>query len=200
MSARQSSGSAALRARLNFPVIDSDGHWVEFGPVLLDYLKQVGGSKAVDGFKSRPTENWHLTVPLKERRERRLDQPVWWGAPTRNTLDRATSMLPKLMYERLDDIGFDFTVLYPTGGLRTPFIADPELRQVTCRAFNTFSAEFFKDFKDRMTPAADSRRRAPIPRSQPLRHIFRYARARQRIRLRPSVGKMRRVGRDAKLP
>src|SRR6266852_6803664 len=154
MSARQSSGSAALRARLNFPVIDSDGHWVEFGPVLLDYLKQVGGSKAVDGFKSRPTENWHLTVPLKERRERRLDQPVWWGAPTRNTLDRATSMLPKLMYERLDDIGFDFTVLYPTGGLRTPFIADPELRQVTCRAFNTFSAEFFKDFKERMTPAA----------------------------------------------
>ena len=154
MSARQSSGSAALRARLNFPVIDSDGHWVEFGPLLLDYLKQVGGSKAVDGFKSRPTENWHLTVPLKERQDRRLDQPVWWGAPTRNTLDRATSMLPKLMYERLDDIGFDFTVLYPTGGLRTPFIADPELRQVTCRAFNTCSAEFFKDFKDRMTPAA----------------------------------------------
>src|SRR5260370_19386793 len=82
MSGRQSSGSGALRARLNFPVIDSDGHWVEFGPVLLDYLKQVGGSKAVDGFKSRPTENWHLTVPLQERRDTRPERTGRWGAPT----------------------------------------------------------------------------------------------------------------------
>ncbi|MGH8012430.1 MAG: hypothetical protein ACREQ4_08025, partial [Candidatus Binataceae bacterium] len=73
--------AARLRARLNHPVIDSDGHWVEFGPQLNDYLKAVGGSKALEAFRSRPTEHWHLTVPLRERRERRLDQPVWWGLP-----------------------------------------------------------------------------------------------------------------------
>jgi predicted TIM-barrel fold metal-dependent hydrolase len=154
MSSNRSSAAAAVRTRLNHPVIDSDGHWVEFGPQVADYLRQVGGAKAVEGFKSRPTEDWHLTIPLKERRERRLDQPVWWGMPAKNTLDHATSMLPKLLYERLDDFGFDFVVLYPSMGLRVPFIAEAELRRVTCRAFNTFSADLFREYKDRLTPAA----------------------------------------------
>jgi predicted TIM-barrel fold metal-dependent hydrolase len=154
MSNSHRSEAANLRARLNHPVIDSDGHWVEFGPQLNDYLKRIGGSKALDGFKSRPTEVWHLTIPLQERRGRRLDQPVWWGMPSRNTLDRATAMLPKLLYQRLEDFGFDFVVLYPSAGLRAPFIPDAELRRLTCRAFNTFSAELFTEYKDRMTPAA----------------------------------------------
>jgi predicted TIM-barrel fold metal-dependent hydrolase len=154
MSNNRSSEALQLRARLNHPVIDSDGHWVEFGPQLNDYLKRIGGSKALDGFKSRPTEVGHLTIPLQERRERRLDQPIWWGMPTRNTLDRATAMLPKLLYQRLADFGFDFVVLYPSAGLRAPFIPDAELRQLTCRAFNTFSAELFAEYQDRLTPAA----------------------------------------------
>jgi predicted TIM-barrel fold metal-dependent hydrolase len=154
MSNNRSSKAVQLRARLNHPVIDSDGHWVEFGPQLNDYLKRIGGSKALEGFRSRPTEVWHLTIPLEERRARRLDQPIWWGMPTRNTLDRATAMLPKLLYQRLADFGFDFVVLYPSAGLRAPFIPDAELRQLTCRAFNTFSAEIFVEYKDRVTPAA----------------------------------------------
>ena len=154
MAADTTSTAAKLRARLDHPVIDSDGHWVEFGPQLNDYLKLVGGTKALDGFKSRPTEDWHLTIPLAERRERRLDAPVWWGVPTRNTLDHATSMLPQLLYERLDDFGFDFVVLYPSAGLRTPFIVDTEMRQAACRAFNMFSADLFRPYRDRVTPAA----------------------------------------------
>jgi predicted TIM-barrel fold metal-dependent hydrolase len=154
MSTGRASGSAALRARLKHPVIDSDGHWVEFGPDLIDYLKEVGGTRAAEGFRNRPYEGWHLTVPLKERRERRLDQPVWWGVPTRNTLDRATAMLPKLLYQRIDQMGMDFAVLYPTAGLRVPFIADEETRKATCRAFNRYSAEQFREFSDRLTPAA----------------------------------------------
>src|ERR1700752_690825 len=47
----QGSESAALRARLKHPVVDSDGHWVEFGPDLMDYLKEVGGSRAAEGFQ-----------------------------------------------------------------------------------------------------------------------------------------------------
>jgi len=153
MPTRQSK-AAAVRARLSHPVVDSDGHWVEFGPQVRDYLRQVGGSKAVEGYQARPTEDWHLTIPLQERRERRLDQPVWWGVPTRNTLDHATSMLPRLLYERLDEFGFNYAVLYPTAGLRVPFIADDELRALTCRAFNTMAADFFAPYRDRLTPAA----------------------------------------------
>jgi len=154
MSTKQGFESAALRARLKHPVIDSDGHWVEFGPDLMDYLKEVGGSRAADGFKNRPYEGWHLTVPLKERRERRLDQPIWWGMPTRKTLDRATAMLPKLLYQRMEELGMDFAVLYPTAALRIPFIADEETRKATCRAFNRYSAEQFREFRDRLTPVA----------------------------------------------
>ena len=154
MSTKQGSDSAALRARLKHPVIDSDGHWVEFGPDLMDYLKEVGGSRAADGFRNRPYEGWHLTVPLRERRERRLDQPIWWGMPTRNTFDRATAMLPKLQYERMGELGMDFAVLYPTAALRIPFIADEETRKATCRAFNRYSAEHFHEFRDRLTPVA----------------------------------------------
>jgi predicted TIM-barrel fold metal-dependent hydrolase len=74
--------------------------------------------------------------------------------PTKNTLDRATSMLPKLLYQRMDEMGMDFAVLYPTAALRIPFIADEETRKATCRAFNRYSAEQFREFSDRLTPVA----------------------------------------------
>jgi len=44
-------------------------------------------------------------------------QEAFWAIPTTNTLDRATELLPKLLYERLDEFGIDFSVLYPTAGL-----------------------------------------------------------------------------------
>ena len=76
------------------------------------------------------------------------------GVPAKNTLDRATALLPRLLYELLDEWGFDFTVLYPTLGLRMPFIPDSESRRIACRAFNRFLADHFNEFADRMTPAA----------------------------------------------
>lgn len=69
-------------------------------------------------------------------------------------LDEATSILPRLLCERLDDFGFDFIVPYPSAGLRTPFIADGEMRQAACRAFNMFSAVQFRPYSDRLMPAA----------------------------------------------
>jgi predicted TIM-barrel fold metal-dependent hydrolase len=74
--------------------------------------------------------------------------------PAKNTLDRATALLPRLLYERLDEFGFDFTVLYPTAGLAIPYIAEDEIRRATCRAFNLYIARQFGEFSDRMTPAA----------------------------------------------
>ena len=41
------SKSAAVRARLNHPVIDGDGHWLEPIPIFLDYLRQVAGPSLV---------------------------------------------------------------------------------------------------------------------------------------------------------
>ena len=41
---------SGVRAQLNHPVIDADGHWLEFGPYVRDALRRIGGDKAVDGF------------------------------------------------------------------------------------------------------------------------------------------------------
>src|SRR5271154_5689183 len=43
---------AALRARPKHPVVDADGHTAEFEPGVLDYLKDIAGSKAVERNKA----------------------------------------------------------------------------------------------------------------------------------------------------
>ena len=45
------SKSAALRARLNHPVLDSDGHLLEFIPVVTEYLQKTGGEDASRAFR-----------------------------------------------------------------------------------------------------------------------------------------------------
>jgi predicted TIM-barrel fold metal-dependent hydrolase len=144
-----------IRAGLKHPVIDSDGHWLEYFPIVTDYMKKVGGAKAVHGLISRDDAVGRILLMTPEQRaEERRAQEAWWALPTKNTRDRATSLAPRLLYERMEELGFDFTVLYPTSGLGLPFIRDDEERQVTCRAFNMYMADAFKEFSRRMTPAA----------------------------------------------
>ncbi len=50
MALAQESKSAAVRARLDHPVIDADGHTVEFEPALLDHLKAVSGPDMVQRY------------------------------------------------------------------------------------------------------------------------------------------------------
>ena len=63
-------------------------------------------------------------------------------------------MIPHLLYERLDEIGSDFAIIYPTAGLRLPRIKDDATRRAVIRAYNIVSASYFEKLKDRMTPAA----------------------------------------------
>ena len=78
----------------------------------------------------------------------------WWGIPTRNTLDRATAMLPQLLYERLDQIGIDVAIAYPTYGLTAIHLTDDELRPALSRAFNIYVAEVYAPYRDRILPVA----------------------------------------------
>jgi predicted TIM-barrel fold metal-dependent hydrolase len=147
--------AAGLHARLSHPVIDADGHWLEFGPTVRDQLRRIGGDSAAQGFTLFGAQVMkELSMSVAERRNHRVAQQAFWALPTKNTRDRATAMIPRLLNERLEELGLDFTVLYPTAGLGVPRIADPEVRRLTCRAFNTFSADYFRPFADRMTPAA----------------------------------------------
>ena len=147
--------AAKIRASLRHPIIDADGHWLEFGPVVREQLKRIGGEKAVQGFGLFGAQVVNsLSMSVAERRNQRSAQEAFWALPTKNTRDRATAMLPRLLNERLEELGLDFTVLYPTAGLGIARNPDTESRRATCRAFNTFSADYFRPFADRMTPAA----------------------------------------------
>ncbi len=155
MSSDTKSHAQQIRAGLKHPIIDADGHWLEFGPIILEQLERHGGKIAVDGFLAfRGRIGRTLAESVEERRRKRVAQEAFWAEPTKNTLDRATELLPRLLYERLDEFGIDFSVLYPTSSLGIPFHPHDETRRVICRAFNTFIAEFFADYADRMTPAA----------------------------------------------
>lgn len=157
MDTHRKTASASIHERLKHPVIDADGHWIEFEPTLLDYLKQVGGPSLVDRFRREDylagLRSWTQMSP-EERRARRPTQPAWWGFPAKNSLDRATAMLPRLLYKRMPEIGLDFAVMYPTLALFFAAIKDPEVQTAAYRAHNLMAADLFRGLDDRLTPAA----------------------------------------------
>ncbi len=144
-----------IRAGLKHPVIDGDGHWVEYDPVFAEKMRKVGGDKAADGFLNvMGSTRRSLDMTPEERRRRQIAIPAFWSRQADNTIDRATAMMPRMLYDRLDEFGTDFAIIYPTAGLRLPRIADDETRRAVIRAYNIVSAEYFAKLSDRMTPAA----------------------------------------------
>lgn len=147
--------SAQVRAGLDHPIVDGDGHWVEYHPVMVDALHDIGGDLAVEGYSGFGRMiGGNVSLTTAERRANNLGHEAWWSVPTRNTLDRATSMMPGLLDERLEELGIDFTALFPTQGLGIVNVVDDDARRAACRAYNTFTAEYFAPFGRRMTPAA----------------------------------------------
>jgi len=157
MARPKASRSAEIRSRLDHPVIDSDGHMVEVFPVMFDYLKQVGGPDMSEqtwaSFRRQNSIGWYDMSEAQRRYHNQL-RPAFWAAPAKNTRDRATAMLPQLMYERLPEMGIDYSVVYPTIGFLLPDIPDHDIRRAACRAHNLMMADMFRGLEDRLTPAA----------------------------------------------
>jgi predicted TIM-barrel fold metal-dependent hydrolase len=157
--------AAALRAGLGHPVVDADGHFIETGPVLMEFVREFvkaeGGGDLAERFEKAGGIDYDETVlrpwsrlSEAERRASWSPRPPWWSLPAANSLDRATAQLPRLLYERLGDLGIDFAVLYPSRTLTTTAIKDAEVRQLACRALNAFCAEVYRPYADRLTPVA----------------------------------------------
>ncbi|MBV8084733.1 MAG: amidohydrolase family protein [Chloroflexi bacterium] len=145
--------AADIRTRLGHPIIDGDGHWLEPIPVFLDYLREAGGASAVDAMRARwqDSEEWHR-VGWPERHRKRLRRTIWWGV-TADTYDKATSLLPALLAERLPELGVDFAILYPTFGL-TITLLPGDLRTAAARAYNDMTVDLFAPHLDRFAPVA----------------------------------------------
>jgi predicted TIM-barrel fold metal-dependent hydrolase len=153
-----------VREQLDHPIIDADGHFVEIGPLLgdevLTYVEEAGGAALRDRYLASgivPTDTSTVLAGRADdpavRREWRA-MPSWWGWPTRNVRDRATSHLPRLLHERLDELGIDVTILYPSMSLAFLDAPDPELAGVLCRAVNRYHARVFAPYADRMLVGA----------------------------------------------
>jgi predicted TIM-barrel fold metal-dependent hydrolase len=143
---RASDEVKAIRRRIDHPVIDADGHFIAFQPMVRDLLAEIAG----------PSMPGRLEAFLATRQSGGagfLPARAFYGLPSQNTLDRATAMLPRLMYERLDELGIDFALLYPTG-LACLACPDDELRCATVRAFNEYASRVYADYRDRLEPVA----------------------------------------------
>src|SRR5688572_4657755 len=102
-----------IRERLDHPVIDVDGHILEFEPFYDSYLRDAGTeAHAAFGAATKMLGTWYA-ASAQQRASERIRRPAF-GLPTKNTLDLATVMMPKLLYSRLDSIGIDYAICYPT--------------------------------------------------------------------------------------
>jgi predicted TIM-barrel fold metal-dependent hydrolase len=151
--------AAAVREQLGHPVVDIDGHTIEYFPVLDGYLREEGVDPSSPALRRMlpgafgPPASWHA-LSGDQRAARRVARPPWWGAPMRNTRDLATAMFPRLLHERLDELGIDFGVVYPSLGLNLMHIGDDDVRRGACRALNRANADAFAPYRDRLAPVA----------------------------------------------
>jgi predicted TIM-barrel fold metal-dependent hydrolase len=132
-------------------VIDADGHTVEVTPVLLDFVAEVAGPQVSARFAE-----W-IPGSRKTSFDERIQNwttPSHWVWPARNTLDRATAAMPRLYYDRMDEIGLDFSLVYPSLGLLVQMVADEDIRRSGCRALNRYMAELHSGLTDRLMPVA----------------------------------------------
>lgn len=144
--------SRSIREALDHPIVDIDGHVIEHVPSLLPHLRESLGAALFARYRNG--EFQQLFVPpgggTDDRRSSRAPNNGWWGVPTRNTLDRATAMIPALLHERMDEIGIDVSVLYPTLGFGIAGVDFDELRHGLCAGFNDYLATAYRPYADRL--------------------------------------------------
>jgi predicted TIM-barrel fold metal-dependent hydrolase len=137
---------AKIKSRLKHPVLDTDGHLIEFLPLVFDIVER----EADKGVAQR----------LREIFDRVPTRPTSTGVSVGSSfpaarLDFLTVAMPSLLYQRLDELGIDFAVLYPTLAFSVMEIPDDELRQAVVRSMNIYYRELYDDsYRDRLEPVA----------------------------------------------
>jgi len=147
---------AEIRASLDHPVLDADGHLIEYAPVFDRYLKEAGIEGGFMEFGATANFDgsrlWQTLTP-EERESQRAFRGPWWGFPN-DARDLATATAPRLLYDRLDELGIDLAVVYPSVGLQLPAQREEKMRRDGCRAYNRYASEQLAGMDDRLLPVA----------------------------------------------
>jgi len=155
--------ASEVRHRLDHPVIDADGHFMELMPLvddqILSHLEAVGGTDLAERYRQGAVRLLDTHSFQADRRDPAVlrewrAMPSWWGNPVSDPRERATAHLPALLYERLDELGVDLMLVYPSWTLGFLMPADPSLRAPVCRAVNQHTAALFAPYAHRIRPAA----------------------------------------------
>lgn len=150
-----SSDVQRIRQSIDHPIIDADGHLIEYLPDLRDRIREFGGSEVVKRFDRHFwTMDRANRLPSAVLRRYGIPCPAWWTYQTENSLDRASATLPRLMYDRLPELGIDYSIAYPSYFIQFPVADDEDFRRAGCRAVNSYLADTYADLYDRMRPAA----------------------------------------------
>jgi predicted TIM-barrel fold metal-dependent hydrolase len=147
---------AEIRASLGHPVLDADGHLIEYWPEIDRALKEEGVAGGLAAFLETAnfdgSKLWARLSPDERLRQRAYRSP-WWAFPN-DARDLATATAPRLLHQRLDELGIDLAICYPSLGLQLLAQRDESLRRRGCRAYNRYVARVFEGLGDRLVPAA----------------------------------------------
>ena len=53
---------AKIHSGLKHPVVDADGHWLEYAPVFSEQMRKAHGNKAADGFLADTSCKGRMTL------------------------------------------------------------------------------------------------------------------------------------------
>ena len=56
------SKSQEIRSKVGHPIIDSDGHTLEVGPILLDFVEKIGGGDIKKRYEEAMRQAWNSTM------------------------------------------------------------------------------------------------------------------------------------------
>jgi hypothetical protein len=159
---------ARIRAQLDHPIIDADGHLLESVPLLLEHVDALAGPAAAERVRAAIPSLFNGAGSL----EQGISRGPWWPSVT-DADYQATVMLPALYAERLEQIGIDFAVVYPSLGLALVTHPDPDVRLPAVRALNAMLAQIYKPHAQRLTPAGVVPMHTPEEAIAELRHLRR---------------------------
>jgi len=122
---------------------------IEYLPAVLPFLRDSLGPVLFDRYH-RPIAERIGSPPIEQRRRTRAPLASSRLTPLWSARNVATSMAPRLLHERLPELGIDFSILYPTHGLGSAGLADEDMRRGVCRGFNAFYADAYEAYADRL--------------------------------------------------